>query len=82
MPLRLRSYWAYSIGLAIAWGIVLAIVSAAKRDKLSFFLLVFAGVGIGWASGTIARYVYPPPRRWHRRLSLLDHPPNPKVCTT
>jgi hypothetical protein len=28
--------------------------------------LVFAGASIGWASGTIARYVYPPPRRWRQ----------------
>jgi O-antigen/teichoic acid export membrane protein len=64
MPARFRNYWAYSIGLAVAWGIVLAIVSATKRDKLNVFLLVFAWASIGWASGTIARYVYPPPRRW------------------
>jgi hypothetical protein len=66
MPLRLRNYWAYSIGFAVAWGIVLAIVSAARRDRLSVVLLVFAGASIGWVSGTIARYVYPPPRRWHQ----------------
>jgi hypothetical protein len=67
MPLRLRNYWTYSIGWFVAWGIVLAIVSAARRDKLSVFVLVFAGASIGWASGTIARYAYPPPRRWRRR---------------
>jgi hypothetical protein len=56
----------YSIGFAVAWGIVLAIVSASRRERLNSFLLVFAGASIGWASGTIARYVYPPPRRWHQ----------------
>jgi hypothetical protein len=25
---------------------------------------LFAGFVIAWASGTIARYVYPPPARW------------------
>jgi len=55
MPLPLRNYWAYSIGFAVAWGIVLAIVLASRRDRFGSFLLVFAGVTIGWASGTIAR---------------------------
>ena len=27
-------------------------------------LLVFSGFGICWVSATIARYVYPPPKRW------------------
>jgi hypothetical protein len=26
--------------------------------------LVFFGFCIGWVSTTIARYVYPPPKRW------------------
>jgi hypothetical protein len=59
------NYWTYSISCAAAWGIVLAIVSATRRDKLNDYLLVAGGASIGWASGTIARYVYPPPRRWH-----------------
>lgn len=66
MFLRFRNYWAYSIGFAVAWGIVLAIVAATHRDRLNLFLLDFAGASIGWASGAIARYVYPPPRRWQQ----------------
>ncbi|OAP20253.1 hypothetical protein A4R44_09007 [Amycolatopsis sp. M39] len=27
-------------------------------------LPVFVGSCIGWASTTIARYVYPPPKKW------------------
>jgi hypothetical protein len=64
MPLRLRNYWMCSIGFAVAWAIVLGIVAATKPDRLNTFLLVFAGVVIGWVSGTIARYVYPPPHKW------------------
>jgi hypothetical protein len=67
MPRQLVNYWTYSIGFAVAWGIVLAIVFASKREQLNSSLLVFAGASIGWLSGTIARYVYPPPRRWHQR---------------
>ena len=29
------------------------------------YLWVFGGFAIAWVSGTIARYVYPPPARWH-----------------
>jgi len=65
MPPRLRNYWIYSIGVAVAWAIVLSIVAATKHDKLPLFLLVVGGWAIGWVSGTIARYTYPPPHRWH-----------------
>jgi len=37
-----------------------------QKDGLGEFLLVFAGAAIGLASGTVARYAYPPPRRQHR----------------
>jgi ABC-type Fe3+-siderophore transport system permease subunit len=67
MSRRFTNYWVYSIGFAIAWGIILAIVSASRRDQFHTFLLVFAGASIAWVSGTIARYVYPPPRRWRQR---------------
>jgi hypothetical protein len=45
----------------------LLVVAATRKDRLGDFLLVFAGVAIGWASGTVARYTYPPPRRWLQR---------------
>jgi membrane-associated phospholipid phosphatase len=64
MPLRYRNYWVYSIGVGVVLAIVLAIIAATKPDSLHTFLLVFAGWAIGWISGTIARYVYPPPRKW------------------
>lgn len=69
MPLRFRNYWMYSAGFAVALGIVLGIVVATKPDRLNTFLLVFGGVAIGWVSGTIARYVYPPPRKWTERTA-------------
>jgi hypothetical protein len=63
-PRRLNSYTAYSIGCAIAWAVVWAIASAIDpkktRDNL---LLVFAGWVIGWTSATIARVVYPAPKK-------------------
>ncbi|HET8626966.1 MAG TPA: hypothetical protein VFL91_06085 [Thermomicrobiales bacterium] len=63
--LRFRNYWIYSIGLAIAWAVVLALALTIRgRAGAQPILLVFLGYVIGWVSTTIARYVYPPPRRW------------------
>ena len=60
-----RNYWVYSAGLAIAWAVVLLIVhTVGGTAKVQTFLLVFGGFCIGWVSTTIARYVYPPPKRW------------------
>jgi hypothetical protein len=62
---RFRNYWAYSIGLAIAWAIVLALTWVIRgADGIGTVLLVFLGFCIGWASTTIARYIYPPPKGW------------------
>ena len=63
--LRYRNYWIYSAGLAVAWAVVLVVVLLTRGDDtIRTVLLVFAGFCIGWVSTTIARYVYPPPRRW------------------
>ena len=62
---RFRNYWIYSAGLAIAWVIVLLLaLTVGGTDKAQTPLLVFLGFCIGWVSTTIARYVYPPPKRW------------------
>jgi hypothetical protein len=64
MP-RLRSYWAYSVGLAVVWAIVLALALLIRGwEGAQPYLLVFLGYAIGWVTTTIARYVYPPPKRW------------------
>ncbi len=61
--MKSRSYTAYSIGCAIVWAVILAVVAiAASADTLHTILLVFGGWAIGWLSATIARTVYPPPR--------------------
>lgn len=62
---RFRNYWIYSAGLAIAWAIVLVLVRTIRgSDAAQSALLIFGGFVIGWVSTTIARYVYPPPKRW------------------
>ena len=62
---KYRNYWIFSIGCFVVWGVILAVVAAeGKGDKSHTVLLVFAGWVIAWVSGTIARFVYPPPSRW------------------
>lgn len=62
-----RNYWVYSIGLAIVWAVILGVVAiGTHKSSLHTFLFVFAGFVIAWVSGTIARYVYPPPTKWSR----------------
>jgi hypothetical protein len=67
MNARMRTYTAYSIGVGIAWAILLVLASlldpAGKRNDI---LLVFFGFAIGWVSATIARYVYPPPKKYRQ----------------
>jgi hypothetical protein len=63
-PRRLNSYAAYSIGCAIAWGVVWALVlSLDRKPTVDKVLWVFLGWLIGWTSATIARLVYPPPKK-------------------
>lgn len=69
MP-RYRNYWTYSIGLAVAWAIVLTLTFTLRGSQIGHItLLVFAGFCIGWVSTTIARYIYPPPKHWISNLN-------------
>ena len=68
--LRFRNYWIYSAGLAIAWAVVLLLTLVIRGSESAHsLLLVFFGFCICWVSTTIARYVYPPPRRWELNRS-------------
>jgi hypothetical protein len=59
-----NSYTGYSIGCATVWAVILAgVSSAADTATRNKFVLVFWGWWIGWLSATIARAVYPPPKR-------------------
>ena len=63
MTSRLRNFWVYSLGLAVAWAIVLTLAFTIRGEARAQPILdVFFGFCIGWVSTTIARYVYPPPR--------------------
>ena len=57
-------YWGYSIGCAVAWAVIWTLVGTlASASTVRTFGYVFLGWVIGWASATIARAVYPAPRR-------------------
>jgi hypothetical protein len=64
MKRSLHTYTEYSIGCAVVWAVILGLVAATgSKDKLQTISLVFLGWAIGWLSATIARAVYPPPKR-------------------
>jgi hypothetical protein len=63
-----RTYTAYSIACAVVWAVILAAVWAeAGETTRRTFALLFGGWVIGWLSATIARVVYPPPKKWEAR---------------
>ena len=45
----------------------------AKNGTFHNILLVFAGWSLCWVSATIARFVYPPPKRWLERSDSPVH---------
>ena len=64
---KYRNYGVYSIGCFLVWATLL-VVMAAKGNKTTTHNvhLVFGGWVLAWVSTTIARFVYPPPKRWLR----------------
>ena len=67
MNARMRSYTVYSIAVGIVWAVILILASSfASAHKWNNILLVLFGFAIGWLSATIARYVYPPPKKYRQ----------------
>ncbi len=66
MMAKYRNYWAYSVGCFIVWAVILTVrvVFWGGSSTTHTVLSVFAGWCIAWISTTIARFVYPPPKRW------------------
>jgi hypothetical protein len=65
MKQRQGTYEGYSLGCVIVWAAILRAVAArGDQTRLHTVGLVCAGWWIGWLSATIARAVYPPPKRW------------------
>jgi hypothetical protein len=67
MNARYGTHTIYSIGVGVVSAVVLVLTSifapAATRHSI---VVVFGGFVIGWLSATIARYVYPPPKKYRR----------------
>ena len=62
---KYRNYWAYSIACFLVWGVILAVRAALGDSSTTHNVpLVFLGWVIAWVSTTIARFVYPSPKRW------------------
>jgi hypothetical protein len=71
MRRSLRTYTAYSIGCAIVWAVLLIAGALAGKGSASHTVLyVFFGWVLGWLSATIARVVYPPPKKWGHSRSV------------
>jgi hypothetical protein len=64
-PTRLRgTYTGYAIGCAAVWALIwLIALRTAKKETLDKLRITFPAWVMGWTSATIARYVYPPPRK-------------------
>ncbi|ORW52021.1 hypothetical protein AWB90_03510 [Mycobacterium paraense] len=59
-----KTYTGYSVACAVVWAVSLAAASSTAGSATRHTLmLVFGGWWIGWLSATIARAVYPPPKR-------------------
>jgi hypothetical protein len=75
MRQRFRTYTAYSVGTAIVWGVVLLVAWLIDPSStLHTFWLVSLGFSLGWLSATIARVVYPPPKKYWSRPAQAAHP--------
>ena len=56
----------YSAACGLVWALLLVVAKIADPHRYHELSLVFAGFAIAWAAGTIARWAYPPPKRWLR----------------
>lgn len=63
MRIRSHTYTGYSIGCAITWLLLLAVVAIKRPQKFHTVKVVCGGWWLGWLSSTIARSVYPGPKR-------------------
>ncbi len=60
---RRNTYTAYSIWSFVAWAVLWVILATTlTKGALGYILICFIGWVIGWASATLARVLYPPPK--------------------
>jgi threonine/homoserine/homoserine lactone efflux protein len=67
MKPRSGTYTTCSIALVAAWVVVLILAFALdSSDTFHDVVILFAGFLIGWLAATIARSVYPPPKKYRQ----------------
>lgn len=58
------NYLGFSVGCAVAWAVIwILLATLASTRTVHTMGYVFLGWVIGWITATIARVVYPAPRR-------------------
>ena len=63
-PPNMNTYAAYSVASFVAWAVIWAVlISTEKKVILGYIFAIFFGWCIGWASATIGRALYPPPKK-------------------
>jgi hypothetical protein len=63
-PGRMNTYTAYGVGFFATWAALLAACAATVSPKTrAYIFAIFGGTVIGWTSATMARLVYPPPKK-------------------
>ena len=61
---RLDTYTAYGIGCAAVWAVILiATQRRTDSETRNTIRLACTGWWLGWTSASIARFVYPPPKK-------------------
>lgn len=77
MKTQRSTYTTYSVGCAGVWGVIL-LVARRRLDSQTWntLRLVCGGWWLGWASATIARISYPPPKQLtaagEKRLRIIS----------
>jgi hypothetical protein len=74
---RRNTYTGYSISCAAVWAVILAVAQRRLDPPARKTLwLAWSGWWTGWTSATIARVVYPPPKRLkprtEKRLGIVS----------
>jgi hypothetical protein len=63
-PENMNTYTAYSIASFVAWAVIWAVlIVTEKKVILGYIFAIFFGWCIGWASATVGRALYPPPKK-------------------
>jgi hypothetical protein len=72
MRARRNTYTSYSVGCAIVWAVILIVTQHGTESEARKTMKLFcAAWWSGWASATIARVAYPPPKKLGPRAGKM-----------